>query len=64
MVKRRYLTGLIFFVLFLFPQLTAFAQTNDSILVVGGTGRIGSEIVKALEQRGTVSYTHLRAHET
>ena len=52
MVKKRSLTGLIFFVLFLFPQLISFAQTNDSILVVGGTGRIGSEIVKALEQRG------------
>ena len=52
MVKKRSLTGLIFFVLLFLPQLIAFAQTNDSILVVGGTGRIGSEIVKALEQQG------------
>jgi len=51
-VRKQYLTGLVIFVLFPFSPIIPFAESNDSILVVGGTGRIGSEIVKALEQRG------------
>jgi len=51
-VRKQYLTGLVIFVLFPFSPIIPFAESNDSILVVGGTGRIGSEIVKVLEQRG------------
>ena len=51
-MRKQYLTGLVIFVLFPFSPIIPFAESNDSILVVGGTGRIGSEIVKALEQRG------------
>ena len=51
-MRKQYLTGLVIFVLFPFSPIIPFAESNDSILVVGGTGRIGSEIVKVLEQRG------------
>ena len=44
---------------------------TQKILVVGGAGYIGSHVVKTLRNAGespvvfdTVSYTHLRAHET
>ena len=51
-MRKQYLTGLVIFVLFPFSPIIPFAESNDSILVVVGTGRIGSEIVKVLEQRG------------
>ena len=52
MVKKQFLTGLVIFVLFPFSSKISFAQNSDSILVFGGTGRIGSEIVKVLESQG------------
>ena len=34
-------------------------------LIAGGTGLVGSHVIKVLSKKsGTVSYTHLRAHET
>ena len=51
-MKKYFLTVLIIFVLFPFSPIISFAQANDSILVFGGTGRIGSEIVKVLESQG------------
>ena len=51
-MRKQYLTGLVIFVLFPFSPIIPFAESNDSILVFGGTGRIGSEIVKVLESQG------------
>ena len=51
-MRKQYLSGLVIFVLFPFSSIISFAESNDSILVFGGTGRIGSEIVKVLESQG------------
>ena len=47
---KRFFTKLFLALVIISPNV--FADSNETILVIGGSGRVGSEIVKALHREG------------